>query len=145
MLNDTTVSDIMSRHLITVSPNTTLDQVNAIFDRYEFHHLPVVDGEQLVGILSRHDLEKVSHCEGLFTQSKDVAYNNRLLKSLLAEEVMTRQVVTLMPSDSVGWAANLFTKNQFHALPVLEKGNLVGLVTTYDLIEYAYSGQLQTA
>ena len=57
---------------------------------------------------------------------------------------MTRLALldVLSPTDTVVTAATHFTKNKYHALPVVENGKLVGIVTTYDLIEYAYNDHL---
>jgi acetoin utilization protein AcuB len=143
MLNDTPISEIMTRYLITVSPNTTLDKIRAIFQQHDFHHLPVVDGEQLVGILSRIDVDRVSRCLGLFHSKSNQEYNDRLFQSLLAEEVMTKTVKTIAPEEPVGYAAVLFSENKFHALPVVERGQLVVMVTTFDLMEFAYNRKMK--
>jgi CBS domain-containing protein len=143
MLNDTAVSEIMTRYLITVTPNTTLDKINALFEQHDFHHLPVVTGERLVGILSRTDLDRVSSCVDLFHSKANELYNEKLFKSLLAEEVMTPKAVVLAPDDSVGYAAILFARNTFHALPVVVGEKLVGMVTTFDLINYAFNTKLK--
>jgi acetoin utilization protein AcuB len=143
MLNDTPISDIMTRYVVTVSPNLTLDKVSDIFAKNNFHHIPVVDGKSLVGIISRKDLDGVSSCVDLFRSKANELYNEKLLKSLLAEEVMTVKTVTVAPNDSIGYAAILFANNKFHALPVVDNGKLVGIITTFDLIEFAYNGTLK--
>jgi CBS domain-containing protein len=143
MLNDTPVSEIMTRYLVTATPLTTLDKVNALFAQNNFHHIPVVDGERLVGIISRKDIDRVSSCVDLFKSKENERYNDKLMKSLLANEVMTKNTTTLTPDDSIGYAAILFTNNKFHALPVLEGTKLVGIVTTFDLLEYAYNGHFK--
>jgi CBS domain-containing protein len=143
MLNDTAVSEIMSRYLITVTPTTTLDKVNEIFEHHDFHHLPVVEGNRLVGILSRTDLDKVSSCVDLFHSKANELYNEKLFKSLLAEEVMTPKAVVVAPDDSIGYTATLFAQNTFHALPVVVEEKLIGIVTTFDLIDYAFNGKLK--
>jgi acetoin utilization protein AcuB len=143
MLNDTAVSEIMTHYLITVTPNTTLDKVNEIFEHHDFHHLPVVEGERLMGIISRSDIDRVSSCVDLFHSKANELYNDKLFKALLAEEVMTPKAVVLAPNDSIGYAATMFARNTFHALPVVVGEKLVGMVTTFDLIEYAFNGKLK--
>ena len=133
----------MVRYLITVKPTTTLDKVNDIFSQHDFHHLPVVDGERLVGIISRSDIDRVSHCVDLFHTKANELYNQKLFKSLLAEEVMTKKATVLSPNDTISHAAALFAQNKFHALPVVLEGKLVGLVTTFDLLEYAFNALLK--
>jgi CBS domain-containing membrane protein len=143
MLNDTPVSEIMTRYLITVTPNTTLEKVNKLFAQDYFHHLPVVEHERLVGIIGRSDFDRVTSCIDLFHSKANELYNEKLMKSLLAEEIMTAHATVLAPDDSIGYAASLFAKNKFHALPVVVGEKLVGMVTTFDLIEYAFNGKLK--
>lgn len=132
------VSEIMTTDLIVVSPNTTLDKVKDIFETNMFHHLPVVNNHCLVGIISKIDLYRVSHSIDLFHSKTNEELNNRLFKSLLAEEVMATDATVIAPNDTVAYAAELFSRNQFHALPVVVGEKLVGIVTTLDLIKMAY-------
>ena len=61
------------------------------------------------------------------------------MRSLLVKEVMSKQVATLGPEDTLELAAGFFRENMFHALPVVDEDNmLIGIVTTYDLLNYAY-------
>lgn len=138
MKKTTPVSDIMSRYIIAVTPNTSVLEVKSLFDANQFHHLPVVDKGKLMGIISKIDVYRVTHCDTLFRSKPDQEFNNRLLKSILAEEIMSQHLVVLSPDDTVTEAAALFSKNKYHALPVIDKDKFVGIVTTYDLLEYAY-------
>jgi CBS domain-containing protein len=138
-MNKTTpVADIMSRYIIAVTPNTSVLDIKALFEAKQFHHLPVVDKGKLMGIVSKIDVYHVTHCDTLFRSKKDQEFNARLLKSILAEEIMSKHLVVLSPTDSVSAAAALFSTNKYHALPVVDNGKFVGIVTTYDLIEHAY-------
>ena len=137
----TPVSKIMTKTLVVATPNMTLDKVKELFDAHSFHHIPVVENESLKGIISRIDLYRVSHCVDLFHSKSNEEFNNRLFKSLLAEEVMSPNSVVISPNDPVSHAAALFHRNKFHALPVVADGKLVGILTTYDLIAYAFENQ----
>ncbi len=138
MKKTTPVADIMSRYIVAVTPNTSVLEVKSLFDINQFHHLPVVDKGKLMGIISKIDVYRVTHCDTLFRSKSDQDFNDRLLKSILAEEIMSEHLVVLSPTDTVTEAAALFSKNKYHALPVIDNGKFVGIVTTYDLIEYAY-------
>jgi CBS domain-containing protein len=142
MKKTTPIANIMSRYIVSTTPDTTVLEVKALFDANQFHHLPVVDNDRLVGIISKIDVYHVTHCDTLFRSKPDQAFNNRLLKSILASEIMSKHLVVLSPNDTVVEAAGLFAKNKYHALPVVDKGKFVGIVTTYDLIEYAYRDHL---
>lgn len=135
----TTIAQIMSTPVITVGPNDTMDLVQDLFRKNTFHHIPVVDEGKVVGILSKSDYLRLLHGFTLFKTDRSELYNDAILRSLLVGEVMTKQVATLAPEDSVELAVGFFRENLFHALPVVGKGKLVGIVTTFDLITYAFS------
>ncbi|MBC6995741.1 CBS domain-containing protein [Lewinella lacunae] len=110
----------MTTDLATVTIHTPVTVAIDLLVRHGVHHLPVLTPEgRLAGILSQSDFLKLSFPgSGLNTVS----------------DIMTAHVAKLEPSDTVRTAANLFTLNKFHALPVLEEDKLVGIVTTLDLI-----------
>ncbi len=135
------IMDVMTTDVITVKDNQTMDQVSMIFNSREIHHLPVVDSEgKIAGIISKTDYHKLEHGFTLFKSKESQAYNVAIMRSLLASDVMTKQVVTLSPTDNISVAVDIFRENLFHAIPVVdEKHKLVGILTTYDLLNYAYS------
>lgn len=141
MKENTLVSSIMTHTLITVTPNTTAKKVMDIFETHNIHHLPVLEGSKLVGIISEVDILKITHSIGLLHSKVDIEMNEKILNSVLAEEIMTSDTFTVESDDSLSTAAVLFSANKFHALPVVEGGNLVGVLTTFDLIEHAYKEQ----
>jgi CBS domain-containing protein len=142
MKKSTPVSDIMSTSIISIALNTTVLEAKTLFETHNIHHLPVLENGKLMGMVSKIDVYHVTYCDTLFRSKRDQEFNERLLKSILANEIMSKLTVFLSPTDTVVTAASLFSKNKFHALPVVEKGRFVGIVTTYDLIEYAYNDHL---
>ncbi len=135
----TRVADIMTEKVIVVRPEETMDAVQDIFRKNNIHHIPVLDRGRVVGMISHSDYLKLLHGFTLFKTKKSDEYNDAILRSLLVREVMTRQVATLGPEDTVELAAGFFRENLFHALPVVDEENmLVGIVTTYDLLNFAY-------
>ncbi|MCB0569667.1 MAG: CBS domain-containing protein [Phaeodactylibacter sp.] len=135
----TTVGQIMSTPVITVGPDDTMKRVQDIFRMNNIHHIPVVLDGKVAGIVSKSDYLRLLHGFTLFKTEKSAEYNDAIMRSLLVGEVMTKQVATLSPEDTVEMAAGFFRENLFHALPVVSKGLLVGIVTTFDLITYAFS------
>lgn len=127
--------------MVTVRPNDTMEVVHRIFHTSEIHHLPVVgDDGVVVGIISKSDYYSISNAFPLFRPDLRDAANERLFKSLLVEDVMTRQVATLSPNDSLTVAAGYFKENIFHAIPIVDReGKLVGILTTYDLLSYFFN------
>lgn len=133
------LSSIMTTDLIVVNPKDKVKEVAAVFQKHNIHHIPVVSGmHQLEGLISKSDLLKISHGWSLFRNLQEDTYNSALYESLLAQDIMTRAVAKLEPQDTVEMALGIFKENLFHALPIVLNGRLVGIVTTYDLLQYAF-------
>lgn len=134
------VADIMTRDLLIVEPDDTLDKVRDIFQSNRVHHIPVVDKSgKLAGIISKSDFNRVNHILTLTDVEKYKAYNDMLYRSLTAAEIMTKQVAIVSPEDPLEVVADFFRENLFHAVPVVNRDFLVGIVTTHDLINYCCS------
>ena len=134
------VEEVMTKEVMTVGPYNCMDEVQRVFEQEAFHHLPVVEDGKVVGILSKTDYLRLLHGFTLFKTSKSDAYNKAVMQSLLVKEVMTASVVKVKKGDSLGYAAEIFRENYFHALPVVdETGAIEGIITTYDLLMDAYS------
>ncbi len=130
MMNEP-LSSIMTRNVITVGPDDKLSTARDIFMKNKVHHLPVVHGTKLLGILTTYDLFKYVR--------RDTDYENTLVK-----DVMTKHVATLEPEDKVGSAAELFLENRFHAVPIVKEGELKGIVTSFDVIKYEFHKEYPT-
>ena len=126
----------MTKDLVILQIDDTVDKVDEVFRMYPFHHLPVVDDQQrLVGIVSNTDLERLSYGKTLFQFRSRKEYNQALYRSLLVKEVMVQDVFSLSTTDTLGEAYEAFRKGRFRAIPIVDDGILVGLVTPVDLIE----------
>ena len=133
------VREIMTRDVVFVSPEETMDKAADLFEARDLHHIPVVGDSKVVGMLSTTDLHKVMHHFTLFKVRNSDVVNQSVLRSLLAKEVMSSPVTTIKSSCSLTTVATIFRENLFHALPVVESnGDLVGIVTPFDLLNYAY-------
>ena len=136
------ISSIMTTNLVTVSPDDFLSRVTKIFESHEFHHVPVVkEGKKLVGIISKEDFQKMNYY--FFEKMADNNGNARHKDGLRASDIMTPYPLNIDPDDTIGLAADIFLANRFHALPVIEDGILVGIVTSHDLIRYAFTSAYQ--
>jgi CBS domain-containing protein len=130
MMNEP-LSSIMTFNVITVGPDDKLSSARDVFMKNRVHHLPVVIGKKLVGILTTYDLFK-------FVQ-KNGDYESTLIK-----DVMTTHIATLEPEDKVGSAAELFLENLFHAVPIVKDNELIGIVTSFDVIKYEFHKEYPT-
>ena len=137
----TSVGQIMTTNVLFLRPEETMENASEIFRMNNIHHIPVIDaGGQVVGILSKGDYLKILHGFTLFKTEKSEEYNSAILRSLLVGEVMTKQVATLFPEDTVEIAVGFFRENLFHAIPVVDlQRKLVGIVTTYDMLNFAFN------
>ena len=129
--------DLMSTNLITVKPDTLMTKVKYLFETGNIHHIPVEDSDGiLVGLISKSDY---LHLTGSFTffRHDKVQENNTLFSSLLVSEVMTTDLVTVYPDTSLNIVSDILMENLFHSLPVVDKGKIVGIITTFDLLKYA--------
>jgi len=133
------IGDLMTKTVITVSPNDNMEKVHQIFQERNIHHVPVVEDQKVLGMISKSDYFQLLHGFTLFKVAKSNAYNQAIMRSLLADEVMTKRLATLHPEDSIQMAADFFRENLFHAIPIVDvHGDLKGILTTYDLINYAF-------
>jgi len=117
------IADLMSFPVTTVSPSMRMQQVAALLREKGVSGMPVVEGQKVVGIISRRDLNKLKK------------------PSLLDAPVkafMSRDVVTITPEKSVPEATRLMVKHDIGRLPVVEDGRLIGIVTRSDAMTYYY-------
>ena len=128
------ISSIMSTNLITVNPEDKLKTVQDLFEQNNIHHLPVVRFKKIVGIISKIDL--LHFLKGMSNFQKDISYmNDNRLRNYTAEDIMTMGLGKVESSDTISIALEVFKTNLFRALPVVDKDELVGIITTYDIID----------
>ncbi len=127
------VSTIMSKTLITVNPEDALTEVKKIFDQNPIHHLPVVRYTSIVGIISKTDM--YFFMQGYVQDESDKFLEEARLRAFKARDIMTEHLAKVDIDDSIRTVLDVFKQNRFHALPVMEDGKLVGIVTTHDVIK----------
>ncbi|MBK8969355.1 MAG: CBS domain-containing protein [Saprospiraceae bacterium] len=125
------ISTIMETDLVTVNPEETLLAVKKVFEQHSFHHLPVVRFKKIVGIISKSDFQ---HFTGGLNHASEQEIA-QLLANKKAEDIMTKGLGKLEPDDRINVALEIFSKNWFHALPVVKNDELIGIVTTQDVIK----------
>lgn len=134
MKRNESVKKVMTKQLVTVHTASRVSDARKALAEHSFHHLPVVSGDTLVGMISTLDLTKVELAGwGTDTRSLDAVLDHQFT----IEDLMTTEMTTLKEGDSVRDAANLLAEGRFHGVPVVGADNkLLGLVTTTDLIRY---------
>jgi acetoin utilization protein AcuB len=125
------VKDIMQHDVACVSPETPLAEVVSLLQRRGVRHVPVLDHEDLAGIISDRDLKSV--LPGLVARSATLA-TGADSGGLTAGDIMTKRVITVEPMVLVEDAARILMEERIGALPVIEGGALVGIVTETDVL-----------
>jgi acetoin utilization protein AcuB len=125
------VAQRMRKPVISTSPSATLAQAQALMREHGIRHLPVLEGDRLVGILSSRDIRVAVPPPAATEEAR--AYAEKL-QALPVSEVMAREVVAVAPFTPVEHCAKLMTEYKIGCLPVLAGGRLEGIVTTTDVM-----------
>ncbi|TQR14063.1 CBS domain-containing protein [Psychrobacillus soli] len=112
------VKDVMSREVVTCNPQDYVNEVADQMRTLDIGCLPVVNDKKLVGMITDRDIV-----------TRSVAKNVRSK----VEDVMTKSVISVSPSDTTTEASIVMARNQVRRLPVMENGLLVGFVSLADL------------
>lgn len=131
MRNETPITNIMVPDPITVDIGQGLADVRRALSSERFHHLPVLDGKKLVGVISITDLAKLNLDE------PEPDKNEFLDRHFSISDVMQSDVITISHRATIEEAAQMLSAGGFHALPITDHDdNLRGLVTSTDLINF---------
>ncbi len=139
--------DIMAKEVITVSPDTEIVQAARILVEENINGVPVVDEEgKMVGILCQSDLiaqQKTIPLPSLFTlldgfipltSMKKFEKNIQKIAALKVSDAMTVDPVAVSPDTGIGEIANLMVDKNFHSIPVIDEGKLVGIIGKEDIL-----------
>ena len=130
------VSELMSRDLITVGPQDSVEEVVKLLRRRGVRHLLVMKKGRLVGIISDRDIKRALDPRQTRKKLMDIGGLYFLMEPILVEEIMTSDPVTVAPGASAAHAAFIMVQRRFGALPVVENGRTVGIVTETDLLRH---------
>lgn len=120
----------MTRQVHFIDINDPLINVRNLMDKYEIHHLPVMESGRLVGMLSFNDIKQVQYlCDFIGERLEE----STVFKSLSIEELMTEKVQSLTSNATIEEAVEVFSNVSFQSLPILDNEELVGIVTTKDV------------
>ncbi len=128
------ISKIMTSSVFSLKKGDDLFAAEEMFKKHKIRHLPVLENGQIVGILSQTDLARISFVDNFGGDEGDV--DTAVYNMLTLDQVMKQKPITIQTNQTIREAAEILSKNEFHALPVVEEGKLVGIVTTTDLINF---------
>ena len=128
------VSELMNRALITVATEDSVEEAVNLLHRRGVRHLLVMKKSRLVGIISDRDIKRAMDPRQTKKKLMGIGGLYFLLEPTLVEEIMTPNPVTIGPDASVSHAAYIMVERRFGALPVVQNGETVGIVTETDLL-----------
>lgn len=134
MKKRTPISSIMTKDVITLNHTDDLATAESLFKSEKIRHIPVVSGSAIIGILSYTDLLRISFADS--TGMDEDSVDTVVYKMFTIEQVMAKKPVSVGSSTTIKEVAEILAKKEFHALPVVDNNELVGIVTTTDLINY---------
>lgn len=128
------VSSIMTKNVVKLNLSDNLTKAESLFKTHKIRHIPVVNSNQIVGMLSYTDLLRISFADAV--DEDEEVIDTTVYNMFSVEQVMAKKLVLISPETSIKEAAEILSNNEFHALPVCEGELLVGILTTTDLIKY---------
>lgn len=129
------IASLMTRQPVTVSMDDTVATVRDLLEAYVFHHLLVVEGEFLVGVISDRDV--LAALSPFVGRRDERAADERLLHRK-AHQIMSRNPVCVVEGTPLIEAAGLLLANRISCLPVVDaQGRPVGIVTWRDLLTWS--------
>ena len=119
-----TVSDYMTRNVTVASPTDTIQKIYTMIMESGFSAFPVVKKKRIVGLISRRDLIRTRRMQSVIASHAHTTI----------EEVMSKDVVTIGPDETVSSAAELLVKHDVSRLPVVDGDRIVGIVDRHDIL-----------
>jgi CBS domain-containing protein len=126
------VRDLMTKEVVSLQETDSLLDATMIFVRSTLRHLPILRDKQLVGVVTDRDIKQFtpSVLSGITADEY-----NQLMETTPLSRIMTREPATVRPDQSVLEATTLLCTRRIGCLPVVENGELRGIVTTTDLMK----------
>jgi len=119
------VADVMTREPITIKPDTNLLECARKLIKKKLGSLIIVEKKKMAGFISQKDI-----LWALVKKSK------KDLNSIYAKDVSPKKIVTIRPSATIREAMSKMKKSKFDRLPVIQEGELVGIITTKDILNF---------
>lgn len=126
------VRDFMTAKLITVTPQTKIFDAVDLMKKHDIHRLPVIDSERLVGLITEGTIQEALPSTATSLSVHEVNY---LLNKTVVADVMIKVVKTIDPDAELEDAIYLMRQNRINVLPVLEAGELIGIITNNDIFD----------
>jgi CBS domain-containing protein len=132
---DRSVDELMKSPVITMEPDESLGEAIRRCNDWRIRHIPVLHEEELVGLISDRDIRLALGRE-LVAEAQAAARGGAPVRAQRVLDIMTKDVVTIGPRESLSRAVTLMLEHRVSALPVDLDGMLVGIVTRTDILEH---------
>lgn len=127
-----TVADYMTKDVITIRPQTKINVAVKVMEENHIHRLPVIDGKQLVGLITAGTIAQASPSDATSLSIYEVNY---LFNQMTVAQVMTKKVLTVAYDASLEDAIYQMRQHQIGVLPVMQADNVVGMITNNDILD----------
>jgi CBS domain-containing protein len=127
------IKNLMTTNVITLKLSDTLYTAEKRLKSNHIRHIPVIDDEKLIGLISLSDLKRISFIDAY---NKEGTVDTAIYNMLSIEDLMIKDPITVTPDTTILEVSKLLASKEFHSLPVVEKGKLVGIITTTDLLHF---------
>ena len=121
------VRDSMTREVVTLGPDASAAEAWGICQELQIRHLPIVEGGRLVGLVSDRDLRDISPPRGSGGERDTLGW-------VRLRDIMSTDLVTIGPLDTIEHAAREIYDRKIGCLPVVADGELVGIITSSDMM-----------
>ena len=129
------IKEIMTTDLVTVTMDDSLGKVHELFEQSTFHHVLVLEEQELVGLISDRDVLKAM---SPFVDGHSERSQDRATMQVKVHQFMSRNPLTVKPDLSISQAITIMDENGISCLPVQDDdGKILGIVTSNDIIKWA--------
>ncbi len=129
------VDEYMTKRVVSVKPRDSASHARAVMEEHRINQLPVLEGTKLVGIVTDRDLRDAFPSLAESLTGRPRAPKAAEPEKIPVEDLMARDLLTVTPETSLAMAARELRRQRIGALPVLQGGRLVGLLTRSDLLD----------
>lgn len=127
------IFNLMTKDLITLKLSDTLYTAEKRLKTNHIRHIPVVEGDALIGLLSLSDLKRISFIDAY---NQEGTVDTAIYNMLSIKDLMIKKPITVGSETTILEVSKLFANTEFHSLPVVDNDKLVGIITTTDLLRY---------
>ncbi len=127
------IQDIMSHQVQKLTTNDDVITAKNMMEEHKISHIPIMLEGKLAGIVSSNDIAQIEYLCDFIGEKLE---RSKIFMSLSMHEVMTKDVVSLRSDSMISEAILVFSNASFHSLPVIDDGELVGIVTAKDVFRY---------